>query len=222
MPDRIHAAGPQLRPAKVRLDDTAAPDDLLRATQVCGHPVPGRRVVVRAVDAHQVHPGPQQVLDQARVVGRGTGHRHHDADLAVTRRGTEQPARVLPQQQASGAEIDRWMRRLVGRNPGQRLETGNHRVQPRDCVGLEHAERRQSEGMQVVLQAADVGLADAEVVQQVAGAVAVMRLDRLDVGCVRRFECERAVAQVAQLGKRALDETVGGHGCGAGARPSQS
>ena len=92
---------------------------------------------------------------------------------------------MIPKQQASGAEIDRWMRRLVGRNPGQRLETGNHRVQPRDRVGLEHAERRQPEGMQVLLEAADVGLADAQVVQQVAGTVAVVRLDRLDVGCMR-------------------------------------
>ena len=73
--------------------------------------------------------------------------------------------------------------------------------------------------MQVVLQAADVGLADAQVMQQVAGAVAVMGLDRLDVGCVRRFERDCAVAQVAQLGKRALDETVGGHQLGAGGRP---
>ena len=73
VPDRIDGPGPQLGSAKVRLDDTAAPDDLLRATQVRRHPVPGRRVVVRAVDAHQVHPCPQQVLDQARVVGRGAG-----------------------------------------------------------------------------------------------------------------------------------------------------
>ncbi len=119
---------------------------------------------------------------------------------------------MVPQQQATSAEVDRWMRRLVGRHPCQRLETGNHRVEPRDSVRLEHAERRQPQGLQVVLQAADIGLADAQVVQQVAGAAAVVRFDRLDVGCVRRFECKRTVTQVAQFGKRALDEAVGGHG----------
>ena len=53
--------GPCYRPRFVhpgRLDDTTATDGLLCAAQVCGHPAPGRRVVVRAVDPHQVHAGP--------------------------------------------------------------------------------------------------------------------------------------------------------------------
>jgi ABC-type multidrug transport system fused ATPase/permease subunit len=43
-------------------------DDPLRMPQVGGHFPPGVRIVMRAVDAHDVHAGMQQVLDQPAVV----------------------------------------------------------------------------------------------------------------------------------------------------------
>jgi hypothetical protein len=68
--------------------------------------------------------------------------------------------------------------------------------------------------VQVLLQLPDVGLADAQLVQQVARAGAVVRLDELEFVRVFDFEGDGAVTQIAQRGKRALDETVGGHRAG--------
>ena len=143
--------------------------------------------------------------------GSGARHRHHDADQAIARCRTEQPSRVIPQQQPAAAEVDGRMRLLGGRHPGQCLETGDDRIEPGNDVRLEDAERRKPERMQVVLQAADVALAEAQVMKQVPGAVPVMRLDGINVAGVCRLELERAVAQVAEFGKRTVDEAVGGH-----------
>ena len=211
MPDRLDASGAQLRTAEVRLDGALAPDDLLGTPQVGRHLPPCRRVVVGAIDAHEVHARPQQVLDEPHVLGSGARHGHHDADQAIARCRTEQSSRVIPQQQPAAAEVDGRMRLLGGRHPGQGLETGDDRIEPGNDVRLEDAERRKPERMQVVLQAADVALAEAQVMKQVAGAVPVMRLDGIDLAGVCRLELERAVAQVAEFGKRTVDEAVCGH-----------
>ncbi len=63
---------------------------------------------------------------------------------------------------------------------------------------LEHAERGEPEGVQVLLEAADVLLPDAQVVQQVARAVVEVRLDGVELAGVDGLERERPLAQGAQ------------------------
>ena len=62
--------------------------------------------------------------------------------------------------------------------------------------------------MQVPLQRPDVLLPHAQVVQQVARALAIARLDLGDLAGVLGLELKRAFAQVTGCGQRAFDEAV--------------
>ena len=64
--------------------------------------------------------------------------------------------------------------------------------------------------MQVVLERADVLLPDAEVVQEVARALAESQLDCCDFVGMLRFEREGTLPQVTGRGQRAFEKAVHG------------
>ncbi len=210
-PDRLDAARAQLGPAQVRLNGAPPTDGLLGPPQVGRHLSPCPGVVVRAVDSHQVHPCAQQVFDQALIVGGCAGHRHHDAYRAVGRDGPQEASRVVTQQEPAGPEIDGWWRRVAGGHVRQHLQVADDRVEGRKSVRLEDAQRGEPQRVQVMLQLADVALANAQVVQEVARAVGVSRIDDIDRARMLLGKTDGLVAQVAQRRQGALDESVGSH-----------
>jgi hypothetical protein len=96
---------------------------------------------------------------------------------------------VIAQQQRTRAHVHGCGRRCGGLRPHQSLEDGDDGVQARERVRFDDAERGEPERGEVLLQVADVVLTYPEVMQQVAGAVPVARLDCVDlrgVGCLER------------------------------------
>jgi hypothetical protein len=157
-----------------------------------------------AIDAHHVHSGEQQIMHQPRIRCRLAGHGDHDAHEAVGGLRPEQRSRVIPQQQRTGMEIDRGFGRGTKAPAGELLQDRHHRVEARHGVRLEYAERRQAQGTEILLQAADVVLADAEVMEEVAGASAMARFDLPQFRCVRLLKLAGAVAQGAELSHQSL------------------
>ena len=112
--------------------------------------------------------------------------------------GTEQPARVVAQQQAAGAEIDR---RCGGSSAGTPAIASRLPITAFSAASAWDSSTPSEDSpseCRSCCRLADVGLADAQVVQQVAGAVAVVRLDGLEFGACADLEREGPVAQVAQ------------------------
>lgn len=97
-PARPNRARAELGTRQIGLHAAAAPDDPLRTAQVFNHREPGIRTVVGAVDAHDIHPGDEEILDQLRIRRGFARHGHHDANEAVAGLGTQKRAGVIPKQ----------------------------------------------------------------------------------------------------------------------------
>ena len=141
---------------------------------------------------------------QLRIVRRLARHGHHDARGAGLRRRTQQGARVVGQQQRAGAQVHRPRRMWRHFAAGQPRQVRQHRVDAGERAGFHVRQRRQAAADQVGLQRADVVAAHAEVVQQIARAGAVGRLDGLDVRGMRRFQLQRRGADRAERAQQAL------------------
>jgi hypothetical protein len=85
-------------------------------------------------------------------------------------------------------------------------------------MGLQDAQRREPQGAQIPLQVTDIVLADTQVMEQIAGAVTVARLDQIEVLGVGLFESDGIVTQGLEQGNGPLQLPRGGfdHGRRAG------
>ncbi len=111
--DRV---GAQLGPGEVERDQATHAVPARGGADVAHHRRPGRRVVVGAVDACDLHAVADQVGDQRRVGGRLRRQRHHDPGRPVPRRRSQDGDRVLGQHRAPGVEVDRRRLAHLGRH----------------------------------------------------------------------------------------------------------
>jgi hypothetical protein len=198
-PGRLQRPGAQFRPGEIRIDLARAAALCLGAAQVVDHAQPGVRPVVGAVDAHDIHAGGQQAGDQARVVGRRRRHGHHDPRGTLAGRRAEQFARVLGEPHRAAGRVHRRLPRRFGfAVPGQARQRGQHRFEVGERIGLAAAQPAQAEQPEFLLRLAQVDLAQAQVMQQVARAVAKRRMRRIDLARVPRLDAEGAFVQRTQ------------------------
>ena len=195
----------------------------LGPAQVPDHALPDLRMVVGAVDAHDLHAGLHQVADQHRLLGGLARHRHHDARPAAAARGTEDGVGVLGEQGIAGIEHDRRRPRdLVGdRLMAEREEHLEDRLQRCHDVRFHAAQRAQPQLAELVLQFAHVVPADGEVVDQVVGALAHRRRRRFDLGGEFLLGGQRRAAKLVDAagdaveaqgaGDLAVGTSLGGH-----------
>jgi len=161
--------GPELGPRHV--DEDAARLALRRRARLegrgDGRPLGGR--LVRAVDAQHVGPRADHVGGPFLRDLRGVGSRHHDVDVALGRVQPEQCGRVRVQERLGARTVERI--RLGALLPGEPPEQAPHGV---PHVPFRAAERREAGLREIQLQAADVPLAEAQVVREVPRAEPVL------------------------------------------------
>ncbi len=169
----LDRAGAELGSGQVEGQRAALAGLALGLMQTLDHSLPDRGAVVRAVDAHDLHAGLDEVADQRRLVGRLARHRHHDPGRPATARRPEDRVRVRREQRVTAAERDRWRCANFGRNRllTKRAERLLHRLQRGHHVRLHAAQRAQAESGKLALQLADVEAADGEIVDEVVGAL---------------------------------------------------
>jgi len=97
-----------------------------------------------AVDAHHVHPGLDQVLDELGIGRRLTRHADHDAHEAALGIRSQQGLGVLAQPLGAGLEVHRGRARVPGAGRGalNLLQDLDHGVEARQGMRLQHPERR--------------------------------------------------------------------------------
>ena len=217
LPQLAQGAGAQLRAGEIDLD-AAAPSGLpFGRAQVARHRLPARGVVVCAVDAHDVHSGLEQLAHQPRIVRRLARHGHHDARGAGLRRGAQQGARVVREQQRPGAQVHRPRRMWRRCAAGQPRQVCQYRIDAGERAGFHVRQRRQPATDQVGLQRADIVAAHAQVVQEIARAGAMGGLDGFDGRGMRGLQLQGRGADLAQCAQQALQharvEGVGERGC---------
>ena len=192
-----------LGPARSMSTFTGRPAAVGRPAHRVGHALPARRVVVRAVDARDVHPGPHEVPGDRRVVGGLRWQRDHDADRAALGRRAQEGLGVAREQRGPFAHPDGVLPGR-GRPPGQAQQTvqhGAHRVDVREHVRLGAPERREPESREARLEGPDVLPAEREVVREVAGARDVGRLERRMLAQHAPLERRHRVAERVELGE---------------------
>jgi hypothetical protein len=79
----LDGARPELRAGEVHDGSARSAGVVGRPPEVVQHAIPGIRAVMRAVDAHAVHAGDDQVADEGVLAGGLDGHRDHDAHGAT-------------------------------------------------------------------------------------------------------------------------------------------
>ena len=134
----LQRSGPQLRSLQVEQDATGSVHFGGRASQVLCHAPPGRWPVVRTVDAHDVHAGPQEFADQ--VVGiRGLGgHGDHDPDLPASGSRSQEELRLRCQCMRATGKVHRQLEAVRPfHGPSRQLvQSGQHGIDARQSVGL--------------------------------------------------------------------------------------
>ena len=91
----LHRSGPQLGSLQVEQDAAGPVHFGGRPSQVLGHPPPGRRLIVGAVDAHDIHACQQEVADQVVGIRGLRRHGDHDPNLAAGGRRSQEELRML-------------------------------------------------------------------------------------------------------------------------------
>jgi len=216
MVNETEAEAQVVYPRKIRLDAACQSELPLRLPQVGDRGLPFLGPVVRAVDAHDVHPRREQVSDETVVPCRFGRHGHHDSDGPSHRDLTQQAAAVLGQE-GSGR---RWVDGGSGVGgplvtlPREPVESAKHRLERCEDVPLEPPQRRQPQPRQVRLEAADVLPPQGQVVDQVARAGAVLGRALGDFALKAVLQRDGARAQLVQGSGQPVDgvQRNAGHG----------
>ena len=206
----LDRAGAQLRAAQVHQDPHLAAGAARGQPHRLGHRLPLRRRVVGAVDARDVHAGLHHRVDPARIGGGLARQRHHDAHVAPGRRAAQQRHRMPLQRLGAGAAADRLVR--VARRPVaavQPVQQTEHLVDRGQHMRLGAAQGGQPEPGKLELQRSQVTGAQRQVVQQVARARLVGRVDgRQPVGMAVGQRGHLAPQRPQPLDQRLADRRI--------------
>ena len=217
--DRVDA---QLRAREVERDEASLALAPRGGMDVPDHRGPCVAIVVRAVDARELHAAVDEIPDQPGIGGGLRGQRDHDARRAVPGRRAEDRDGLLRQHGTSGVEVDRWRLADVRRNRPAReaVEHVQHRIERREDVRLHPPERREPQARERVLHVAHVVPPHGEVVEQVAQALAAHRRGTGQCLGELGLEDERRPAQLLDgaQGARGSDVAADVLGSDAGAR----
>ena len=200
-PDGPDGAGAQLGSGQVGIDAAGTARCLFCRAEVANHALPSLGIVVRAVDAHDVHARYQQPMHQFRIRGGLAGHGDHDTGpaLAGARTGAQQGAGVCVQVHTAGLDTHGAMGPVpaVGQ-PGQGAQGVQHCVDAAADMGLDPAKAAQPQQGKILLHVAQVTLAQGQVVEQIAGAVLVPGMDVVHFRLMHVGQAQNVCAQAFQ------------------------
>ena len=155
---------------------------------------------MRTIDPGNVHAGINQLLHHVEISRSFGGQGHHDADRASGGGMAEQPERVFFKQfTAAAAACGLLCRFVLPGLPREAVQQAQYLVEVGQHMGLRASQRRQSEPRQLVLQRAQVDAAQGEVMNQVAGALAVLGQDFVEFSLERCFALEHRLPQGPEL-----------------------
>ncbi len=172
---RLDGPRPKLRAWEIHEDLARVSSLLARALQILDHAEPKFGIVVRAIDAHAVHPGLDK-LANGLVIRRCLGtHGYHDSNGAPGRRRPEERFGMFFKQLGSCRHADsrspRARNRCVrSKQLCQHMVYGLNRV---ENVAFGAAERGEAQPRKLRLQFANIVPAERQVVSQVSGAGAI-------------------------------------------------
>lgn len=138
-----HLSGTQFRSGEIHMDQTFTTAHLGGGADVVDHHLPGGGVVMRAVDARDIHAAFDQILHKSSLTGGGTRQRDHDAHAPLFRLLAKQSLGILLQTlvtTAIGAPGSD-QRRIGRTHAADRIERLRDGIQRGDDVAFAAAER---------------------------------------------------------------------------------